>query len=187
MFLLLSVISIILIHVSPEFSSLPTLWHADILQVRLFRRIFFLADLWSVARHSQNIGGYWWEKAAVPFACAIVTQVVIFGVNCGLNPVDMKTRTQPLGRVTSLSSSPTFCPQSAVRGQVRKPWLEPPALDWIPCLLQFVPRAVSLLLPHRGVNRCTLRPGWNYWVHFQWRKTLIQMWREVNIAGRLAN
>lgn len=98
-------------------------------------------------RQSQDIRGYWWEEAMVPFACAFVTQGAIFGVNYGLNPVDMKTRTQPLGRVTSLSSSPAFCPQSPVRGQVRKPQLEPPALDWIPRLLQFVPREFSLLLP----------------------------------------
>lgn len=104
---------------SSKFSSLPTLWYSDMLEVSLFKRMFFLIDLWVVDRRSQNIRGCWLKKAIVPFVCVVVTQVVIFGVNCGLNPVDLKTRTQPLRRVTSDSSFPAFCPRTPRRGWVR--------------------------------------------------------------------
>lgn len=178
---------------SSKFSSLTALWYCDMLQVSLFKRMFFLIDLWVVDRHSQNIRGCWLKKTIVPFVCVIVTQVVIFGVNCGLNPVDLKTRTQPLRRVTSDSSFPAFCPRTPRRGWVRGSAglnLLRPTSRCSCCSLCYA--MVSLLFQHwiseqhRGTNRCTLRLGWNYWTHFPWERTLIQIWREVDRAGRLA-
>jgi len=124
----------------PSFQLCPLFGTQTMLQVSLFRRISSLVDLLALGRHSQNIRGYRLKKAIIPFACVIVTQVVIFGVNYSLNPVAIKIKTQPSRRVTSDASCLVFCPQAPIRGWrgEGQPQFEPPALGWVSLLLQFM-------------------------------------------------
>lgn len=83
-----------------------SVWHFEMLQGNIPKRLWFfsgwfLVDLRSTDRHSQNIMDCWLKNCTVSFACVIVTQAVIFGVSCGLNPGAIPVRTQTWGGLTS--------------------------------------------------------------------------------------
>lgn len=100
-------------------------------------RFFFLVDLHGTDRQSQNIMDCWPKNVTVSFACVIVTQAVIFGVSCGLNPGAIPVRTRAWGGLTSNPGCQHFALGPHKGTGEGQPWFEPSVFQWILPLLSF--------------------------------------------------
>lgn len=130
---------ILLIYALTKFSSLLSLslalWNAPrrySLKVFFFWLIF-MAQI-GRARISWTAG---WKNVTVSFACVIVTQAVIFGVSCGLNPGAIPVRTRAWGGLTSNPGCQHFALGPRKGTGEGQPWFEPSVFQWILPLLSF--------------------------------------------------